>query len=127
MAVWMFGWPIAPEAAYEAFLLHFPHSEPVVKRGVDMYALNGFSTEVKGKGADYAKMSLKDLRTITAINSPGTYFEVTDAYSMCVVPVAYTNAVSKIWKIPVNTSLFKYLQDKNILYPYTMVFYYMYV
>lgn len=27
MAVWMFGWPIAPEAAKECFMLHLPYTQ----------------------------------------------------------------------------------------------------
>ena len=127
MAVWMFGWPISFHAATEAFLMHFPHTKPVTIEGYDMYAANGFSTEVRAKGADYGNMCLKELRVALALNSPNTYFEVTNAYSMCIVPVKYTNAVHQIWKIPVNTCLFVYLQEKHWLHPYEMVYYYMYV
>ena len=126
MAIWMIGWPFAPEAAYEAFLMHFPHKKEVV-RNLDMYAANGFSTEIKAKGAEYSEMTWKNLRYVLALNSPETYFEVTDTYSICIVPVKYTDAVHRIRKIPINTILFKYLQDKGILHPYTMVYYYMYV
>lgn len=126
MAVWMFGWPLAPEAAHEAFLLHFPHKKDVV-RNIDMYAANGFSKEIQVKGVDYANMKWADMRVPLALNSPDTYFEVTDSYSMCVVPVAYTDAVHRIGRIPVNTSLFVYLQKRGLLHPYRMVYYYMYV
>lgn len=30
MALWIFGWPLSPEAARECFLLHFPHHEDEV-------------------------------------------------------------------------------------------------
>lgn len=32
MALWMFGWPLSPEAARECFLLHFPHDDDDVVR-----------------------------------------------------------------------------------------------
>lgn len=32
MALWMFGWPLSPEAARECFLLHFPHEDDDVIR-----------------------------------------------------------------------------------------------
>ena len=32
MAVWMFGWPLSPEAAKECFLLHLPHEDDDVIR-----------------------------------------------------------------------------------------------
>ncbi|MBO8439425.1 MAG: hypothetical protein IAC51_02120 [bacterium] len=32
MAVWIFGWPLSPEAAWECFLLHFPHNDGAVVR-----------------------------------------------------------------------------------------------
>ncbi len=126
-AVWMFGWVISPEAALEAMLLHIPHDAPVVIDGVDAYALNGYSTRLDAKGASYANMDFKDLRAALALNSTNTTFDVTDAYSMCSIEVAYTDAVHKIGAIPINTALFRYLQDKNYLHPYTLVYYYMYV
>lgn len=126
-AVWMFGWVISPEAAFEAMLLHIPHSKPVVIDGVDAYALNGYSTELDAKGSSYATMSFKDLRAALALNSPNTIFEVTDTYSMCSIDVRYTDAVDKIGSIPIHTALFRYLQDKGYLHPYTLVYYYIYV
>lgn len=123
----MFGWWIAPEAAYEAMLMHVPHKKDVVVDGFDMYAANGFSTEIHAKASDYAVLKRNDLRWALALNTDDTYFEVTTAYSMCIVPVRYTKAVKKIKNIPVNTSLFVYLQDKKLLFPYRIVYYYMYV
>lgn len=32
MALWMFGWPLSPEAAKECFLLHLPHEDDDVIR-----------------------------------------------------------------------------------------------
>ena len=32
MALWLFGWPLSPEAAWECFLLHFPHEDDDVVR-----------------------------------------------------------------------------------------------
>ena len=32
MALWLFGWPLSPEAARECFLLHFPHEDDDVVR-----------------------------------------------------------------------------------------------
>lgn len=122
-AVWMFGWPVSPEAALEAFLMHFPHAD--ITLPLDAYAFNGFSTEIHSY--DYAHMSFKDLRHSLALNSPETYWDVTTSYSLCVVPVKYTNNVRQVWKFPVNTVLFKYLQDKRILFPYKMIYYHMYV
>ena len=127
VAVWMFGWVISPEAAFEAMLLHIPHDEPVVVDGVDTYALNGYSTELDAKGSSYADMNFKDLRAALALNSTNTTFEVTNEYSICSVAVRYTDAVHKIGGIPVNTALFRYLQDKGFLYPYTLVYYYRYI
>jgi hypothetical protein len=124
-AVWLFGWCISPEAAYEAFLLHFPHKKPVERYG-DMWALNNYSTIVPYKGKDYANMGIKELRAALAINSKNTIIEHTDDYSLCFVRVEYTDAVNQIWKIPMHTSLFKYLQDKGILHPYTIMYFYMY-
>ena len=125
-AVWMIGWPVSPEAAYEAFLLHFPHKDTVT-RNIDMYAANGYSTKINAKGRDYSSLRGKKLRYALALNSPDTYFEVTDNYSMCVVSVKYTDAVTQIGNIPMYTMLFRHLQDKGILHPYTMVYFYMYV
>ncbi len=127
MAVWLFGWPFCPEAAYEAMMMHIPRKNPIWIDGVDMYANNNFSTEIQAKGTDYANKSLKDLRYLLALNSSNTTFEVTPEYSMCVVSVKYTSAVRQIGRIPINTSLFVYLQDKHILFPYEMVYFYMYV
>lgn len=126
IAVWMFGWPISPEAAYEAFLMHFPHDN-IVERNIDMYAANGYSTEMSVKSKDYASLKGDKLRYALALNSPDTHFEVTENYSMCTVSIKYTDAVTRIGNIPMNTILFKYLQDRKILHPYTMVYYYMYV
>ncbi len=125
-AVWMFGWVISPEAAFEALLLHVPHDEPVVIDGVDAYVLNGYTTKLDAKGASYADMEFKDLRAALALNSINTTFDVNDSYSMCQIQVRYTDAVHKIGSMPLNTTLFRYLQDKNWLHPYTLVYLYMY-
>lgn len=126
-AVWMFGWPVAPEAALAAFLMHFPHGDIIIPSMIDFYAANGFSTEVKYKASDYSTLSLKQLRYPLILNSSNTYFEFGGDYSLCVISIKYTDAVHKIWKIPCNTILFKYLQNKHILFPYNMGFFYIYV
>ena len=127
-AVWGIGWVISPAAAWEALLLHFPHKdEQIVYEGIDMYAANGFSTELKARGSDYAHMSISELRYALALNSINTVFDVTEEYSMCSVRVEYTDAVSQIGPIPIRTSLFNYLQKKGWLFPYTIVYMYYYV
>lgn len=44
MALWMFGWPLSPEAARECFLLHFPHEDDDVVR---FRASKGFMKSLK--------------------------------------------------------------------------------
>ena len=62
MALWLFGWPLSPEAAWECFLLHFPHEDDDVVR---FRASNGFMKSPKlQKAVEY----LSDKKSGTSVH-----------------------------------------------------------
>ena len=76
MALWLFGWPLSPEAAWECFLLHFPHhddevvtfraSEGFIKAPKLLEAINSLADRPSGSTVHVTWNASRDY----ALNSP---------------------------------------------------------
>lgn len=120
-AMWMSGPLIMPTGQWEAMLMHFPHDEPVAALfPIDVYAHNGYSLEV---GPDMKAFYIYELTTV--FNS-WVDMEVSESASSCALMIEYTDRVIKRGKITINTRLFKYLQNKGLLFPYGKIYFYIY-
>ncbi len=117
VTMWSLGWIIAPEAAMEARLMHRKHTEPVI-------IYSSFPSLAKPELWKNGVYSLKDpqLKYALALNTEDLKFEKTKDYTKCTLTVKYTNNVHRVCGVPVQTALFKYLQDINWLYPYQISF-----
>lgn len=117
VTMWSLGWIIAPEAAMEARLMHKKHTEPVI-------IYSSFPSLAKPELWKNGVYSLKDpqLKYALALNTEDLKFEKTTDYTKCTLTVKYTNNVHRVCGVPVQTALFKYLQDINWLYPYQISF-----
>lgn len=117
VTMWSLGWIIAPEAAMEARLMHRKHTEPVI-------IYSSFPSLAKPELWKNGVYSLKDpqLKYALALNTEDLKFEKTKDYTKCTLTVKYTNNVHRVCGVPVQTALFKYLQDISWLYPYQISF-----
>ena len=115
IAVWSLGWPLAPEAAIEACLMHKKHDKPVVLH-------SSFLRKAKPETwtGCYDTFS-KKLRYALALNGVDFRYENNDFGTTCSLSVEYTNSVRSILGIPINTCMFKYLQEIGWLYPYKII------
>ena len=149
MAVWMFGWPLAPEAAHECFRLHFPQKDTVEifdtpkgfrnsKIEKAAYKLEdrpfGTTIDVTWNGnKDYA-LSSPEHRSAIALNpckvirSNGFgfvnpwYFDI-EVVSPMIYPKYSRTTFNLGWfKVVLNEGLFRYLQDRGWLCKYTIVY-----
>ena len=145
MALWMFGWPLSPEAALECFLLHFPHQEDDVVR---FKASKGFMKSAKIAGAvayladkpdgtavpvawkasrDYA-LGSPEHRAAIAVNackvSKAAIDESTGEYEIRIVcamvypKYSWTRFNLGRFSIFLHEGLFRYLQDNGWLSRY---------
>lgn len=146
MAVWMFGWPLAPEAARECYKLHFPQQDTVEFELSDaMYSPKiaaaceflsdkpaGTSVSVAWNGdIDYALNSPEHRAAIalnpckiTRIEDSEPLFDTTRLYHVKLTsPMIYPEYSRTIFdfkhfKIIIHEGLFRYLQDKGWLSKY---------
>jgi len=133
MAVWMFGWPLAPEAAKEAFLLHFPHRKEVSLSGNSVFKSKKFKDLPYGRTKiswDLSDFNSSERRYALALNGKNTevfVYEDTSAgegfvddgdLMECRLTVEYTDVKVDIAGITIHESLFNYLQKKGWLHPY---------
>lgn len=117
IAMWSFGWIVAPEAAMEARMMHVKHKNPVI-------IYSSFPSLAKPelwKGTNY-NIQDPQFKYAVALNGKNFTIDRTDEYATCTLTVEYTDNVHDISGFPVNTCLFKYLQDKNWLHPYDIVY-----
>lgn len=123
-AVWMFGWPISPEAAHEALLLHVPHKNNVTIESDFFLHSNKMSKDNKKlswKLSSYNKID-NELRYSIALNSTNTKITRTKSSTTCSLFIAYSDYVSSVCSLPIRTKLFRYLQDINWLHPYHITY-----
>lgn len=146
MAVWMFGWPLAPEAAHECYKLHFPQQDTVEFELSDaMYSPKisaaceflsdkpaGTSISVAWNGdKDYAINSPEHRAAIalnpckiTRVEDENSLFNTARLYHVKLTsPMIYpeysrTTFDFKHFKIIIHEGLFRYLQDKGWLSKY---------
>ena len=106
-AVWMFGWTISPEAAQQAFFMHF--------KG-DRYVNNDFFYNIKDN-LRYQLALPKGSYKIEKMPDPDR------EYYTCVIDIHYTNNILNIKGIPFYSPLFKELEKKGWLHTYTMYYF----
>jgi len=116
-AVWMFGWIVAPEAAMEARLMHIKHRDPVIIH-------SSFPSLAKPELWKNGFYDYKDpqFKYVIALNTDDLIIKKNDYYTICSLTVKYTDNIHSICNIPINTCLFRYLQDINWLYPYKIIY-----
>lgn len=116
IAIWSIGWIIAPEAAMEARLMHVKHNDPVI-------IYSSFPSLAKPEQWNNV-YNYKDPQFpyALALNTDDMELEKDDNSTVCRLTVEYTENVHKICNIPVNTILFKYLQDIHWLFPYQIIY-----
>lgn len=117
ISMWSVGWIIAPEAAMEARLMHVKHKDPVV-------IYSSFPSLAKPELWKNGIYNYKNpqFRYALALNTSDLTIEKTDDCTICSLTVKYTDNVHSICNIPVNTCLFKYLQDINWIFPYKIIY-----
>ena len=130
MAVWMFGWPISPEAAKEAFWLHFKNPGQMWNFSYSFYGSEVITSHpnwekkkpFKVSWPSISELSDKELRYALAystINTQVMFTEYGEPILEC--RVEYQNVKYRIKGITIYTGLFQYLQQIGWLHPYTSI------
>ena len=136
MAVYMFGWPLSPEAAGEVFRMSFPwNREKAVLREDDFFmesptvqkALKGLQDEQKKRIAFKAETAYNtastDHRVALAVNPGILYKKDAKVYLESYAHYPYYSATTiTIFgsKIIIHEGLFHYLEKIGWIHPYTM-------
>ena len=136
MAVYMFGWPLSPEAAGEVFRMSFPwNREKAVLREDDFFmesptvqkALKGLQDEQKKRIAFKAETAYNtastDHRVAIAVNPGYLYKKDAKVYLESYAHYPYYSATPiTIFgsKIIIHEGLFHYLEKIGWIHPYTM-------
>ena len=136
MAVYMFGWPLSPEAAGEVFRMSFPwNREKVVLREDDFFmesptvqkALNGLQEGQRKRIAFKAETAYNtaspDHRVALAVNPGYLYKKDGKVYleSYAHYPYYSTTPITIFGsKIIIHEGLFHYLEKIGWMHPYTM-------
>ena len=136
MAVYMFGWPLSPEAAGEVFRMSFPwNREKAVLREDDFFmesptvqkALKGLQDEQKKRIAFKAETAYNtastDHRVALAVNPGYLYKKDGKVYLESYAHYPYYSATPiTIFgsKIIIHEGLFHYLEKIGWIHPYTM-------
>ena len=117
ITIWSFGWIVAPEAAMEARMMHIKHKNPVT-------IYSSFPKFVKPELWKNGSYNIQDpqFRYAVALNGRNFTIDRADTYTKCTLTVEYTDNVHSVCGFPINTCLFRYLQDKHWLYPYDIVY-----
>ena len=116
-AVWLFGWVIAPEAAMEARLMHVKHQKPVV-------VYSSFPSLAKPELWKNGVYDYKDpqFKYAVALNGKDLSIKKDETCTICELTVEYTDKVNRVGGIPLQTCLFRHLQDIRWLFPYKIVY-----
>lgn len=150
MAVWMFGWPLSPEAARECFLLHFPRKDddlvrfkasrgfmksPKLRTAVEYLSdkQSGASVHVAWKASkDYALYS-PEHRAAIAVNAcdviKGEVDKTTGDYEIrircAMVYPKYSRTEFNLGKfsIWIQEGLFRYLEERGWINRYIAEYY----
>lgn len=150
MAVWMFGWPLSPEAARECFLLHFPREDddlvrfkasrgfmksPKLRTAVEYLSdkQSGASVHVAWKASkDYALYS-PEHRAAIAVNAcdviKGEVDKTTGDYEIrircAMVYPKYSRTEFNLGKfsIWIQEGLFRYLEERGWISRYIAEYY----
>lgn len=150
MALWMFGWPLSPEAARECFLLHFPHEEngvvrfkasrgfmksPKLQKAVEYLSdkQSGTSVHVAWKASkDYALRS-PEHRAAIAVNAcdviKGEVDKTTGDYEIrircAMIYPKYSRTEFNLGKfsIWIQEGLFRYLEERGWISRYIAEYY----
>lgn len=146
-AVWMFGWPLSPEAAKECFKLHFPQDEHVaigasykfheslkLQEAYEYLKDKPLDTEVyvTWDGNEDYSIKSSEHRTAIAVNpcrvikamehkSGNRYMACVEA-SMIYPKYSKTTFDCGKFKITLYEGLFRYLQDKGWLSTYKALY-----
>lgn len=136
MAVYMFGWPLSPEAAGEVFRMSFPwNREKAVLREDDFFmesptvqkALKGLQDEQRKRIAFKAETAYNtastDHRVALAVNPGYLYKKDAKVYLESYAHYPYYSATPiTIFgsKIIIHEGLFHYLEKIGWIHPYTM-------
>lgn len=150
MALWLFGWPLSPEAAWECFLLHFPHEDddvvrfraskgfmkaPKLQKAVKYLSdkESGASVHVAWKASkDYAVES-PERRAAIAVNacdvikgevddSTGNY-EIMIRCAMVYPKYSWTEFNLGIFSVFLHEGLFRYLEERGWISRYIAEYY----
>ena len=143
MAVWMFGWPISPEAAKECYKLHFSQQDTVRFKTTDAIysrkiarACESLSDKPAGSSLietwngdkDYA-LNNSEHRAAIALNpckitkikdssNTTTFYKVKITSPMIYPKYSRTIFDLKSFQIIIHEGLFRYLQDRSWLSKY---------
>lgn len=137
-ALWMFGWPLSPEAAKECFLLHFPHEKTDTvylsysKKFINSVKLQraikslenkpiGKSIYVPWNGKEAYSIRSTECRASIAVN-PCQVTKVADGIEitspMLFPKYSKTPLDCGAFTITLHEGLFRYLQDRGWLSKY---------
>lgn len=132
IAVWMFGWPLSPEAASEAYRMHFKVDNDI-RWSSNTDFLNSkvvtsnpnFKEKKPFKVSwpiDLTQIPKDELKYALAYNTNNTQVLFTqNGNPILEYTVEYQNVKYDFGCIPIYTGLFKYLQEIGWLHPYKMV------
>lgn len=132
IAVWMFGWPLSPEAASEAYRMHFKVDNDI-RWSSNTDFLNSkvvtsnpnFKEKKPFKVSwpiDLTQIPKDELKYALAYNTNNTQVLFTqNGNPILEYTVEYQNVKYDFGCIPIYTGLFKYLQEIDWLHPYKMV------
>lgn len=115
MAVWMFGWPLSPEAAKECFLLHFPQKDTIEFKVTNAIynsskienAIKSLSTKSVGTSITVSWNGNKDY----ALNSPE------HRAAIALNPCKITRVETPEWLTEYNPKLYDVKITSPMIYP----------
>ena len=132
MAVWMFGWPLSPEAASEAYRMHFKVDNDIRwSSNTDFLNSKVITSNPNFKEKkpfkvswpiDLTQIPKDELKYALAYNTINTQVLFTqNGNPILEYMVEYQDVKYKFGCISIYTGLFKYLQEIGWLHPYKMV------
>ena len=132
MAVWMFGWPISPEAASEAYYMHFKDDNDIRwSSNTDFLNSKVIASNPNFKEKkpfkvswpiDLMQIPKDELKYALAYNTSNTQVLFTqNGNPILEYTVEYQDIKYNFGHISIYTGLFKYLQEIGWLHPYKMV------
>lgn len=126
-AIWMFGWPLSPEAAEQALLMNFQTKPRYRKNDFFLKSKPVYTTKNQSKRKiNYDPLDFTGPERRYALALDGGTFYNYNANHEFVVSAEYGSRTDtfKIGPVPISIhySLLKYIQDKGWIHKFTMTY-----